>query len=388
MSLPKYLAFSLDEYRTRTQKVQAIMAQKEIDALVCLTFPNICYLTGIRTIAPYGYFMMVVPGEGEPVLLGSEFEMYNAVINCWMEESNRVCYPTGGDPLEPSKAALARLGLSRKRLGIEIDSFSLRAYDYLRLTQAMPDATWVDASGVIERVKAIKSVAEISYIRQAARLSSIGMRAAIDAAAEGVVDNDLAAAIYQATIAGGGESMSINPIVTVGPRSGVPHSTHERVRLRRGDAIFMEVGASYQRYTAPTMRTVVIGPCSETLRRMAQACIDSVNATITNIRPGRTGHEVAVEAAKPIAHFVAAGFVWHGSHAYSTGLSFSPRWDEIPDVEIRLNNPLTLQPGMVFHATTSLRNPLQCGTCFSETVVVTENGCEVLTSVPRSLVVK
>lgn len=395
MSIPRYPAFTTDEYRLRVARVQQLMAGQGLDALICLDFPNICYLTGMVTIAPYGEFMLMVPAQGEPLLLGSTFEMYNAAINCWMADENRITYGVGASiedrfnhPFHSGKQLLIERGLADKRLGIEARSRSMRADAYAWLQGALPDATWIDMTGAIEGVRTIKSPAEIAYVRQAAGLSSAGMRAALDTAAAGATDNDLAAAAYQAIIAGGGEFMTIDPIVTVGRRAGVPHSTHQRVRIEPGDAIFMEVGACYQRYTAPLMRGAAIGPASDVLRRMADACIESVKTTIAGIRPGRSGHDIAVEAARPLVEFVKAGFVWHGTHAYSVGLGFPPRWDDCPGVEIYLGNQTILQAGMVFHATTSLRDPFQCGTCFSETVVVTETGCEVLTDLPRELVVK
>ena len=86
----------------------------------------------------------------------------------------------------------------------------------------MPQATWVDASDLVASIKVIKSPAEIACMRQAARLTSSGMRAAIAVFAEGKTDNDVAAAAYEAIIAGGSETMSLDPIVTVGEWSGVP----------------------------------------------------------------------------------------------------------------------------------------------------------------------
>ena len=110
----------------------------------------------------------------------------------------------------------------------------------MRLREELPRIRLTDASSFVGRVAAIKSPAEIAYLREAARLSSAGMKAAVDAVAEGWTDNDVAAAAAERMIREGSEYFCYPPIVTVGFLSGVPHSTFRRVPLRRGDPAFME----------------------------------------------------------------------------------------------------------------------------------------------------
>ncbi len=213
------------------------------------------------------------------------------------------------------------------------------------------------------------------------------VRAAIDATAAGKTDNDLALAGYQAIIGGGGEYMCYDPIVTVGGRSGIPHTTHRRVAMNHGDVVFMEMGACIHRYNAPIMRTIVIGPPADQVRRMAEACCASVNTLIEHIKPGIPARDVALRAQACLDDVLAAGLIWHGYYGYSVGLGFPPEWNDSP-VEITVNSETILQPGMVFHCNTSLRDVGRYGTAFSETVLVTDRGCDVLTNGPRVLVVK
>ena len=70
-------------------------------------------------------------------------------------------------------------------------------------------------------------------------------------AREGAPDTAVAAAAYDTAIRQGAEYFSLQPIVTVGPRSGIPHSTFRRVPLRKGDCAFIEVSAAFERYAAP-----------------------------------------------------------------------------------------------------------------------------------------
>jgi Xaa-Pro dipeptidase len=179
--------------------------------------------------------------------------------------------------------------------------------------------------------------------------------------------------------------MALDPIVTVGPRSGIPHSTHRRTRINRGDTVLVELGANIYRYTAASFRTAVVGEPNAQIAYMSDACITSLNAMIANMKPGANGHDVAV-AIDESWREATDQYVWHGYYAYSLGIGFPIDWNDCPLI-IKRGVDVELKPGMVFHCTTSLREIAKYGTAYSETVLITETGAEVLTNVPRALVV-
>jgi Xaa-Pro dipeptidase len=375
------LAFEVAEYRRRTHAVQAILAARDIDALLCHDFPNICYLTGMESVLWTKYFLAIVPREGDPILLSQEFELPNALYSVWTED--RVGYDHDLDPIEVTRDLLVSRGLADKRLGLE--KRALRVPLYERLTASLPQATLTDAGDIVDQVKMIKSAPEIAHLRRAAGLTDKGMSAALAVVAEGASDQAIAAAAYSALIGGGSEYMALDPIVTVGPRSGIPHSTHRRTRISRGDTVLIELGANIHRYTAASFRTAVVGPPNEQIRFMSEACLASLNTLISHMKPGASTHDVALATDEAWPEAITR-FVWHGIYAYSLGIGFPIDWNDCP-VLIQRGVDIELKPGMVFHCTTSLRDPAKSGTAFSETVLITETGAEVLTGVPRELVV-
>lgn len=377
-------SFPSSEYEQRGRSVRAEMASRGLDALLCYSFPNICYLTGIESVLWYKYFLAVITPAGSPILVAQDFEMPNAVIRSWATDC--VSYPLREDPVDATVRLLEERGLSDKRLGIEIHPWALPVPTYLRLTAALPHAQLIDASDLVATVKVIKTPAEIDCIRKAADLTSRGMTAAIDAFAEGRTDNDVAAVAYETMIAGGSEPMCLDPIVTIGEWSGVPHSTHCRRTIGRGDPGLLEMGACIHRYTAAIMRTAVAGPPSDDIRRAADACITSLNTCIEHMKPGEVADEVARRADLSWAE-ISTRLIWHGIYGYSLGLGFPPDWNDCPTL-IERGSPVELRPGMVFHVTTSLRERATYGAAFSETVLITENSPEVLTNIARELAIK
>ncbi|MDE2715417.1 MAG: Xaa-Pro peptidase family protein, partial [Chloroflexota bacterium] len=257
---------------------------------------------------------------------------------------------------------------------------------YEGLVAALPKAQFVDGSGIVEAVKTVKSPREIEHIRSAARTTAAGMAAAIDVAREGATDNDVAAAASEALIAADSEYMCLSPVVTSGRRSGILHSTHKRNRLETGDVVLLEMGGCIHRYSAPTMRTVFIGEPPAEARRMAEACLTTLGNILSAIRAGVTTNEVAQVGWESILT-AGDGFVFHGNFGYAVGAGFPPTWADDTGA-IMSGIDTVLRPGMVFHHPVALRRMGRYGTAFSETTVVTENGCEVLTNSPREIVIR
>jgi Xaa-Pro aminopeptidase len=252
----------------------------------------------------------------------------------------------------------------------------------------LPIARFDDATNLVQELRLRKSPRELEYMRQAGEFSWIGLQASIGAVAPGRTDNQVVAAGYEAMISAGSELMSIDPIIFVGERAGwAPHNMYKRVPLKVGDATYMEYSGNYQRYNAPMMRSVVIGPPSDGVRRLADASIHTVELLIENIKPGRTGHDVAIAAKKGLAP-VEDEIYFHRGYGYAVGLGFQPTWTEGP-MYIAEGIERVLEPGMTFHLPMCIWVPGEYGVGFSETVVVTDTGCEVVTpGVRRELVVK
>jgi Xaa-Pro aminopeptidase len=149
--------------------------------------------------------------------------------------------------------------------------------------------------------------------------------------------------------------------------------------------VILEFGAAYHRYTGAIMHTAAVGEPSTAVRRLAKASQETLNVLFETVKPGRTADEVAREAGAALKD-VGAEAYFTGMYGYSIGLGFPPTWREgITYVAEGIDQPL--RPGMTFHSPISLRLPGKVGVGFSETWVVTEAGCELLTEHDRTLTV-
>ena len=383
-SLPQELAFPVEEYEARVAAVRQGMRERDIDALVVQHPPNVLYLTGYQTFSSNAGECVIVPSEGDPTLLVPPPELGGALVHTWLDD--RRGYAPGRSEEQYIVDTLMDKKLDGARVGVEKGSHGLPAGAYEGLVAALPKVQFIDGSGIVESVKTVKSPREIEHIRAAAKTTDAGMAAAIDAAREGASDNDMAAAASQAMVAAGSEYMCVSPIITSGRRSGILHSTHKRNRLERGDVILLEMGGCIHRYTAPTMRTVFIGEPPAEARRMAEACLTALGNILSAIRAGVTADEVA-QAGWEGMKLAGDDFVFHGNFGYAVGAGFPPTWAD-DTVAIMSGIDTVLRPGMVFHHPVALRRLGRYGTAFSETTVVTEDGCKILTGSPREIVIR
>ena len=382
-AVQKELVFEVGEYQHRLRNLRASMSRQGLDTLLVNDFPNIFYLTGHQTFGLANYHCLLVPATGNPALVVRSLESLIARKYSWLEEF--VIWQDHEDPVDVTMNALRERGWAAGRIGIEENSAYLSVRAAHSLQSALRGAQIKYASGLVEELRQIKSPQEIAYIRETARLTVLGIEAAVEEAGRGKTENDVAAAATAAMYRGGSEFMAREPTVNSGPRSGIPHTTFRRRQLATGDSVLLEMSACYNRYSAPLMRTVSIGQPSDLLQRMSDACISALRAAIEKIRPGQTAGEV--EAAFSAA-LKSGGFNAGKRAGYSIGIGFPPTWMEAHIIPLKRDDPTVLKPGMAFHIASALREPERYGAACSESVLVTETGCELLTRCEQRLFIR
>ena len=385
---PKELAFSVAEYQARVAKVRSRMETMGVDLLLVTSPLNLCYLAGYNTFSVDLHACLLVPRQGGLVFQVSAMDIPAALLTGWIDYIETYDWKERDRIPERLASLVGEQGLERGRLGLELKVPSLPVRLYQELRRLLPEARFEDASELVFAVRQIKSPTELEYMRQAATLTAAGLRASYHAVAPGNTDNDVARAGYDAMVGAGSEFLPVEPIVTSGRRSGWAHTTFKRTPLHLGDVVFLEYGGCYQRYTAPMMRTVSIGEPSPAVRRVADAVRATVELVIENVRAGRTAGDVARAARKGHAALDSEVY-FQEVYGEATGLSFPPTLVEGSGGSAVIAEGIeqVLQPGMTFHLPIAMRLPDKFCVGLSETIAVTETGCEILTEKRRDLMV-
>lgn len=379
MTTPREVFFEPEEYARRIAAVQAAMAEEGLDLLVTPSPGNICYLNGYVSMNVLDIMFLCVPAEGNAVFYLWQFERGRAQST--VTGSETVCWDTGVEPIAFVAGDLSRRGLKRGRIGMDIGSI----HTSFEVVRGMLDT--LDAEpcrGIVETVRLVKSPPELAYVREAAAITDAGARAALEAVEEGAIDWDIAAAAQAGLARAGSEFYSLEPIVCVAWRAGAPHSPRGGTRVASGDSVFIELSGVKGRYHAPLMRTACAGAPSPGVRELADYSNAVCEALLATIRPGIPASDVAAAGRKVLAP-IRERIAFHDLYAYPVGVAFPPNWIENPSFYLSAANPNPLEKGMVFHLPLTLRRLGEYGAGFSETVIITEDGNEALSRIPRVL---
>jgi Xaa-Pro dipeptidase len=362
------------------------MLARLLDAVIISDTENLMYLTDYQTTG-YSYFQaLVVPLDAEPFMITRELEESNVHARTWVEVTRP--YPDTGDAIQMLYSSLREFGLHDKHLGYERNSYFFPAYQQDRMHTLFSRAELRDCFGVVEQGRMRKSPAEIGIMRRAALATEAGMRAGWAAVAEGVSENEIAGEICRAMFVAGGEYPAVLPYVTSGPRTMIGHATWEGRMVQAGEHVFLEIGGCVRRYHTAMMRTVVLGELSRSMRHAQDVMKDALAEVEALIRPGITVADVDNTVRRIIvANEVGAQLITRSG--YSIGIAFPPSWDEGYMMSLKPGDPTVLEEGMTFHIIPWMWGVDGDKTCgISDTIRVTDGGCESFFTLERDFVVR
>jgi Xaa-Pro dipeptidase len=386
MQQGKGLMFSVDEFQQRLARTRERLSERGVAGMLVHTPENMYYLSGYHTPGYYAYQTMLVPTSPAkpPVLVVRRLEESNVREFSWID--TRRVYTDIEDPIELTAKVVKESGLEHATLAVEKSAWFLTVANLEALARLLSGVTFVDGSGVVEQGRVIKSPAEIAYIRKAARAAEAAMRAGLDTTAAGRTEDEVAAEIYRAAILAGCEYTSLPQFIASGYRSSITHATWAGRRIQPGDVVYYEVVGTVQRYSASLYRGATIGPPNDKIKRMSDATIAGLERVLETMKPGVPCGDVAEAWADAI---VKGGFDRpHKRAGYSIGISFPPDWGEGHILSLKYGEKRMLEPGMVFHVPSSIRDEGVALVGNSETILVTDRGSEALTHFPRQHFVK
>lgn len=388
------LPFSAEEYRRRLDLTRAEMDARGLDALFVTDPSNQAWLTGYDGWSFYVHQgVIVLPGE-DPIWWGRNQDANGALRTVWMDPervwgyADNYVQSTDRHPMQDLSARLAGLGLEQARIGVEMDNYYFSAKAMETLSATLAQVYWVDATGLVNWQRAVKSEPEIAFMRKAAAISEKIVDGLIERVEPGVPKNEVVAEIFRDGIRGvegaWGDYPAIVPLLPSGPDAAAPHLTWNGKPFETGQATFFEVSGCYRRYHAPFCRTVFLGTPPDFLLRAEAALIEGLEAGLEAARPGNRACDIAAALAEPLER---AGIERGARCGYPIGLSYPPDWGE-RTISLRAEDETVLEPGMTFHFMPGLWM-LDWGLEITESILIRPKGpAETFCNRPRKLIVK
>lgn len=376
-------SFPAPEFAERQARARAAITASGHEALVVTGPETIYWLTGRQTAGYFAFQALILPADGEPVLLVRQLELFGTLANTYLPDV--VTYQDADNPAEALVDLLRQRGIAHP--AVELAGWFLSPKLANEIAERLGVSSIADGSQILPSLRMIKSATELEAIRHAARYAEAGMIAGIEACVEGVNENAVAADMLHAATRAGSEVMAMEPLVSSGPRSGLPHMTWRRRVLQAGDPLFLELAGSHARYHAALMRTVWMGTPPDEAQRMMSCSLRALDAALGAIRPGVSCAHVH-DTAQAIIDDAGYTAAFRKRIGYSMGVAFAPDWGEGAILSLFSNVTRIIEPGMVFHLPATLRNYGEWTVGASETVIVTENGAEPLSTLPRQMTIR
>lgn len=265
-----------------------------------------------------------------------------------------------------------------KRIAFEEDYITY--VDYLKLKDAVPEAELVPQAKLLTGLRAIKEPEELEKIRQAVKIADDAFTHILRFIELGLKEEEIALELEFYMRRMGASGGSFDFIVASGWRSSMPHGVASSKTIQKGELITMDFGAVYQGYCSDITRTVALGEADEKQREIYDIVLKAQEAAIAAVKPGLKGKEVDAVARKIIEDAGYGKYFGHGlGHAVGLAIHEGPRFS--------VREEQVIEPGMVMTVEPGIYLPEWGGVRIEDMVIVTENGCEVLTQAPKQFII-
>lgn len=269
------------------------------------------------------------------------------------------------------------IDLKLREIGFESAALPFSAYRFLTERLA-GEARLLPLEEELRNLRAVKDAHELALIRRAIEISSNAFSQATEMLKEGVVEREIALEMEFLMKRDGADAIGFDIILASGKRSALPHGKASGKRIEKGDLILIDFGSGFQGYHSDQTRTVVCSHPSPEQQKIYQIVKEAHDRAIEKVRPGITIGEVDGAARD---HIRNQGYGEYFGHSTGHGIGLAVHEDPVVNSE----NKALLQEGMVFTVEPGIYLPDQGGVRIEDMVLVTADGVEVLTYLPREL---
>lgn len=361
---------------SRLDKLSASLRASGLDAVALNPGPTLTYLTDLRFhLMERPVVLLVAPGKA-PVIILPELELPK--VNLFPYKVNAFSY--GENPAEWDsvfRKAVASLGLDGKRIGVE--PRQMRLLEFRHVKAGAPEADFPDASDALSALRLCKDPAEIQKMKRAVKVAQDALEAVIPFIKVGMTEKEIAAELNVQLLKHGSESeLPFPPIVSAGPNSANPHASPSDRKIQRGDLLVVDWGATVDGYISDLTRTFAVGEVEAELKKIAEIVL---KANVAGRAAGKAGVPCAEvdKAARDVIE--QAGYGKYFTHRTGHGIGMESHEEPY----VRGDNMQLLAPGMAYTVEPGIYLPERGGVRIEDNVIVTKDGVDVLSDMPREI---
>jgi Xaa-Pro aminopeptidase len=361
----------MSSYALRREALRRLLAEKSLAALLVTDERNVTYLTGFTGDSSY---LLITRGR-ELLVTDGRYTQQLAEECPGLELAVR---QPGSRLPDFTAETLAKLGLTA--VAVEADCVTVSFYE--RLVEALKTTPLTPTTGLVESLREVKDAEEIAHIRAAIQIAQDAFAVLRAGLRPGLTEKEVADELEHQIRLAGGACGAFPAIVGVGPRAALPHGRPIREsRIGDADLVLIDWGARGPAgggYHSDLTRVLVTGKLSPQIESLYEVVLHAQRSAIAAIRAGAIAQEVDAVARRVIED---AGFGREFNHSLGHGIGLAIH--ELPRLAPDQNRPLAA--GMVVTVEPGIYLPGWGGIRIEDDVLVTDDGCEVMTSVTKTL---
>ncbi len=357
----------MDYPAQRREQIVRFLHEKDLDGFLVSHGVNVTYLTGFS-------------GDSSYLLVGRD-RLLLVTDGRYTQQLSEEC---PGLPLHVRPPAVRLPAATIEALGklgwrkIGFEAAHLTVGEFTKYKEGLPAADWCPCEETVENLRMRKDPSEIAQIREAIGFAERAFERFRRSLGSSDTEKQLGDRIEMMVREAGGHCTSFPPIVGVGERSALPHAPLGDRRLDSGEFVLVDWGASGRFYKSDLTRVIPTHSISPKLEELHEVVLCAQRRAIAKVRPGVKGHEVDAEARAALEEAGFGQFFNHGlGHGFGLEIHEGP--------SLRPNSDHVLEPGMVCTIEPGVYLPDWGGVRLEDDLLVTPDGCEVLTSVTKDL---
>ncbi|MBI5350047.1 MAG: aminopeptidase P family protein [Chloroflexi bacterium] len=357
---------------SRIQRLEELAAQNNLQAIAIVPGANMMYFSGLSFhLSERPTIAIFAKGQTPSIILPAleaakpdkaPFKMQNFV------------YTDEKGPAQAFAEACAALKLQKATLGVE--GRRMRVLETQWFEKFAPEIKFSMAESIIAQLRMKKDADEIKMMKQAIDIAQKALTATLPMIKVGVSERDIAAELMVQSLKHGSGELPFQPSVASGENGSLPHAGVTDRKVKNGDLITIDWGASVNGYFSDLTRTFALGEVDSELRKIYDLVKEANAKGREAARPKGTGQEVDRAARKVISD---GGYGPFFTHRTGHGLGLDVH--EEPDMKETETMPL--EPGMTFTVEPGIYLPNKGGVRIEDNLVITENGAETMTSLGR-----
>lgn len=352
---------------TNVERLRAALVEQDLPAVVISNLPAIYWLTGFT-----GSFGLAVVTHDEGIFLTDSRYTIQAGEQCQDLPVDSFRSPQKAE--EFLAEHVARLGLST----LAFDRNHVTVGTLEKWSRALSGVELQPIDDPIDELRMIKSAEEVAKVRHCCGISDKALEYLMTLVRPGVSELKLLWA-FQDFLRQHSATSAFDPIMISGHRTARPHGDPSEKLLEKGDLITFDLGACVDGYNSDITRTVVLGPASDRQRETYELLLKAQCACIDAMKPGINGRDVDSLARQILDEKDLAQHFGHGlGHGLGALVHDTGRLSSTVDQDIRVGQIWTIEPGVYIEGFGGMR--------IEDDIVITEDGCDVLTAFPKHLI--